>query len=489
MTEPNQEQGAAETPNQPIVSNEPAATASAPETTEPQGAQAGGNEQGGDRRNRRDGKPRGQRPNQPERPPQLTGRELLNQIDSEIESELAEAMGSVNPKALMEKSPAPTSGTANKGAAEPTSGSALERKTVRVLDVRGDHIYVDLGTKSEGVVPRSQYGDKVPKAGELVEVIVDKYDSATDTYLLRKPGAMREADWTTIEKGMVVNAIVRGANEGGLEVTVNGIRGFMPVSQIDLARVTEMGQYVGKSMRCKITELNKSSKRLVVSKKQLMLEEREELAKAAFEQLKEGEIRDGVVKKFTEFGAFVDIGGVDGLLHNSQISWQRVNKPEDYLKLNQQVKVVVLSVDKEKKKIGLGLRQLVENPWTKAAEKYTEGSLHSGIVTKLLDFGAVIDLEPGIEGLCHISEVAWRRILRVTTALKVGQRVDVKVLSFEPNNRKLSLSIKQASPEPVKASAEPAEEADDTPAEPLKLKSAGKQLKGGLGNGGPLFKR
>jgi small subunit ribosomal protein S1 len=290
---------------------------------------------------------------------------------------------------------------------------------------------------------------------------------------------------------MIVDALVKKVNKGGLEVTVNGIRAFLPAGQIDLVHVGDLSSFVGKSLRCQVTEVSLSEKNLIVSRKAVLEEERRERAQATLASLHEGQICDGVVKSIKDFGAFVDIGGVDGLIHIGQLSWTRVKHPSDVLSLGQQIKVVVLSHDPTTHKIGLGLRQLTESPWTRAAEKYRPGMVVPGRVTKLMEFGAFVELEPAIEGLIHISELAHSRVHRVSEVVREGQAVDVKVLEVEVERQRMSLSLKQAIAEaepeleeepPPALSEETEPQAAPTPAKPAK------PLKGGLGGGGgPLF--
>lgn len=426
--------------------------------------------------------------------PTPTGRALKRMLDDDIEAEMEAALAGFSADSVLvapepATHPAPASGDS---AAAPPRGNQVERRTVRVLAVRGDDIFVDLGEKSEGIVSALQFDKAVPRAGDLVELVLDHFDRDNNLFILRRPGTAQEADWGTVAKGMIVDAIVRKVNKGGLEVTVNGIRGFLPAGQVDLVHIPDLGTLVGQTLRCEITEVSLSSRNLVVSRKAILERERAERARATLESLAEGQIKDGVVKKIMDFGAFVDIGGVDGLIHVSQISWQKVHHPGDVLRPGQEVQVVVLNFDKETKKIGLGLRQLSESPWSKAADKYRPGAVVSGRVSKLMDFGAFVELEPGIEGLVHISELAGHRVRRVGEVVKLDQVVEVKVLDFDEEKNRISLSLKAAQadalPDDEEASAATAPVDSATPATPSTPKRPPGTLKGGLGgSSGPLF--
>ena len=418
---------------------------------------------------------------QPRRPV-VTGRRLVRMLDEELGDELDAALADLSEKELFV-------GDAL-GGQEPVVQEQLqesEKRTVRVLSVRRDHVYVDLGGKSEGAVPAQQF-DALPKVGDLIEVLVAGFDAATDQYTLRVPGAAQEVDWSSVKKGVVVQAVVNKVNKGGLEVTVNGIRGFMPAGQVDLEHIADLSVFVGQSLRCTVSEVDSESRNLVVSRRVLLEQERAEQAVETLASLAEGQVRDGVVKRLMDFGAFVDIGGVDGLLHVKEMSWLRVRHPADLLVPGQEVRVQVLHFDPQTQRISLGLKQLTESPWKRAAEDYAPGTTVTGTVTRIADFGAFVELEPAIEGLVHISELAGHRVRRVDEVVQVGQQVEVKVLDCDPESQRISLSLRQAAPPPEEEPEgdAPAEEAEEEPKP--KRKTFSKPLKGGLGgSSGPLF--
>src|SRR5262249_6644438 len=254
-----------------------------------------------------------------------------------------------------------------------------------------------------------------------------------------------------------------------------------PISQIDLYRVENAEQFVNQRLRCVITEANRDERNLVVSRRALLEREREEQREKLWAELAEGQIRDGIVRSVRDFGAFVDIGGADGLLHVSEMSWQRVQDPTTLVQPGQAVKVVVLRVDHEKRKISLGMKQLMASPWDTAEEKYHPGTVVPGKVTRLMDFGAFVELEPGLEGLIHISELAPQRVWRVSDIVKPGQEVEVAVLSVDKGSRRISLSLKAALPkEAEKPPEEETEEVEEAPLKPPRPRTT--PLRGGLGS-------
>jgi ribosomal protein S1 len=271
-------------------------------------------------------------------------------------------------------------------------------------------------------------------------------------------------------------------NKGGLSVEINGIRGFMPISQIDRARVENTEQFVNQKLLCLVTDVDKEERNLIVSRRALQEKEREEMRKKLWEELAEGQIRSGVIGNVRDFGAFVDLGGVDGLLHVSEISWKRVPDATQILQAGQMIKVVVLKIDRETQRVSLGLKQLEASPWDNIHDKFPSGRTVKGTVTRTMDFGAFVELEPGLEGLVHISELSRSKVWRVVDFVKAGQEVEVKVLSVDLEAKRISLSLREALPVEVVKKDNDEEEADDTPAEPMKERKRNYELKGGIGS-------
>jgi small subunit ribosomal protein S1 len=264
-------------------------------------------------------------------------------------------------------------------------------------------------------------------------------------------------------------------------VDVNGIRGFLPISQIDLFRVENVEQYVNQRLNCMVVEVNPEERNLVVSRRALLEREREEAREKTWQELAEGQVRDGVVRSVKDFGAFVDLGGVDGLVHVSEMSWTRVHDASKVVQPGQHVKVVVLKIDRERRKVGLGMKQLEPSPWDDIDARYPVGQVVKGKVTRTADFGAFVELEPAVEGLVHVSELSPNRVRRVTDVVKPDQEVQVLVLNVDKNQRRISLSLKaahaKAAAEQEKADEEPEEEAEAPPPRPRTT-----PLRGGVGH-------
>jgi small subunit ribosomal protein S1 len=393
-------------------------------------------------------------------------------FDAEIERELQEAMGGLSDKEMYGE-PAET-----KKPDTPAGGSS--RKKGKVLSVHGPDVFVEVpGGRSQGILPVTQFPDGPPKIGSEIEFDIEGYDNNNGLLLLTRHGAAVEADWSTVAVGQVVEARVTGTNKGGLSVDVNGIRGFLPISQIDIYRVENVEQYVNQKLLCQVTEADRQERNLVVSRRNLLEKEREEMREKLWGQLAEGQTHQGIVRSIKEFGAFVDLGGVDGLLHVSEMSWQRVKDPSSLVQIGQSVQVVILKIDQERRKLSLGMKQLMTSPWDDAAAKYPASTIVSGKVTRLMDFGAFVELEPAIEGLIHISELAPQRVHRVRDIVQVGQDVQVMVLNVDPGQRRISLSLKAALPKEPEASSEEEAEEVEAPVRPARPRTT--PLRGGIG--------
>jgi small subunit ribosomal protein S1 len=359
----------------------------------------------------------------------------------------------------------------------------------RVQSVHADNIIVDLGPRASGLLQAKQFEEgKVPEVGATIDVVVEKYDPAEGLVHLR-PGKVSvskpQGDWNSVAEGQIVDCLVTKANKGGLEVNISHLRGFLPASQVDFGFVQSLDQYIGQKLRVKITEVNQAKRNLVVSRRAFLETERAEKKAEAWAGLSVGQTHSGVVKTIKDYGAFVDIGGVDGLLHVGELSWTRINHPKDVLSEGQRIEVKILGIDQDKQKVSLGMRQLTSNPWLTIAEKYAEGTIVKAKVTKAADFGAFVELEPGVEGLVHISELEHRRINRVTEVVQPGQEIELKVLSVDLEKKRIALSKKAliAKPESEKKSEKPSEPAPP----PYERKNKGPLRGGGTGSGGGLL--
>ncbi len=322
-----------------------------------------------------------------------------------------------------------------------------------VVQVRDTEMLVDIGSKSEGILPSNQLlaeeADNLKErfhVGDKFDVIVIRKENKEGYPVLSKRMVDMVKVWDKLlvakEEGTDVTGKVVEAVKGGVLMDV-GVRGFVPYSQLDTKFVEDVKGYVGQTMSAKVLECDKEKNRLLLSPKQVKLEEQKKKQEAIWDEIAEGQTREGVVSRLTSFGAFVDLGGVDGLLHVSQMAWYRINQPSDVLKEGDKIEVYVLSVDPEKKKISLSLKQLIPNPWSIAAEKYPVGAVVSATIMRVAPFGAFAQLEPGVEGLIHISQLAKGRVEKTEDVVAPGQEVEVKVLSVDSENKRLSLSIKE----------------------------------------------
>ncbi len=351
-----------------------------------------------------------------------------------------------------------TAGTAQ------ADGAALEPESLqaaRVVAVRRDDVFVELGGREQGIVPLRQF-DVPPQPGAAVQVVVQRFDPEEGLYELSLPNrAVQVDDWSDLIEGKLVEVRVTGHNTGGLECEVNHIRGFIPISQISLYRVEDLAPYVDQRLTCVITEANPDRRNLVVSRRAVLEREREQVRQQLLNSLQPGQLRDGVVRKLMDFGAFVDLGGVDGLVHISQLAWGRVKHPSEVLQEGQAIRVRVEKVDPQTGKISLAYRDLLESPWTNIGLKYPPNTVVHGTVTRLMDFGAFVELEPGVEGLVHISELSPKRVWRASDVVHEGEAVEVLVLAVDAEAQRISLSMKAlaVAAQPAKKENEAAEAA------------------------------
>ncbi|TCP63825.1 4-hydroxy-3-methylbut-2-enyl diphosphate reductase [Heliophilum fasciatum] len=321
-----------------------------------------------------------------------------------------------------------------------------------VVKVRHDEILVDVGGKSEGVIPLREIAPVTPdsteglaKVGDEIKVVVLKAESEDGTLIVSRRRAIEREKIVHMEeakeKGEILTGKVVAVVKGGLRVDV-GLVGFVPASQIERGYVENMEKYIGQTLRMKVVEVDTRRNNVVLSQKAVLEEEHKQARGNTWGDLAEGQTRRGTVRRLTDFGAFVDLGGVDGLLHISEMSWGRIKHPSEVVKEGQELEVYVLKVDREKERVSLGLKQVLPNPWSLAVEKYPVGSVITVKVVRLTQFGAFAELEPGIDGLIHISQLANRRVNKPEDVVSVGQEVQVKVLEVRPEDQRISLSIR-----------------------------------------------
>jgi len=322
-----------------------------------------------------------------------------------------------------------------------------------IIAVTADSVLVDIGSKSEGILPRTAFQNdrEPPQAGARVQVSV-KGRNPEGYYELTRGRVERPVDWESLEKAfnekLAIAGTVTGVVKGGLSVDV-GVRAFMPASRTGTRDAAEMGKLVGQEIRCRITKLDVTDEDVVVDRRVLAEEEEKASRQRRLAELKEGDTVRGKVRSLADYGAFVDIGGVDGLLHVGEISWQRVNKPSDVLTVGDEVEARVLKIDSDKRRISLSVKQLQAHPWDVVPARFKVGERVRGAVTRVMDFGAFVELEPGIEGLIHISEMSWsKRVRAAGDVVKPGETVEAVILGISPAERRIALGLKQALGDP-----------------------------------------
>jgi small subunit ribosomal protein S1 len=407
---------------------------------------------------------------------------IRDQLSPELQAEYEAALSDLSFDALMSQA------AAGEVAAEIVPES---RVTGRVARIHRDDVFIDLGGRNQGVVPLRQF-ETPPKEGEELELLVVRFNADEGFYeLSRTTAAVTVGNWDEVTEGQIIEVAVTGANKGGLECQVAGIRGFIPMGQVSVYRVENPEELVGQRLACVVTEVSRERQNLVLSHRAVMERERNEQREKLMAELAVGQLREGIVRSLKDFGAFVDLGGVDGLIHISQLSWDRVKHPSEVLEVGQKVKVRIDKFDKETGKVSLSYREVGANPWQNVASKYPVGSRAKGTVSRLMDFGAFVKLEPGVEGLIHISELGHGRVFRASDVVSEGQEVEVKILSVDEENQRISLSLKALITAPTKPGQQKVEDEDmplpaDAPKPPRKRNQ---ELKGGTGgpSGGDRF--
>ena len=331
------------------------------------------------------------------------------------------------------------------------TGSVVKGTIIRLTP---DFATVDVGLKSEGRIPLREFGQNPElKVGDEVEVYVDRYEDKDGNIVLSREKARREEAWHDLEKslnaGERVNGVIFGRVKGGFTVDLNGAIAFLPGSQIDIRPIRDITPLMGVVQPFQILKMDKVRGNIVVSRRVVLEETRAEARAELINDLKEGSVLEGVVKNITDYGAFIDLGGVDGLLHVTDISWRRINHPAEVLSVGQTVKVQVIKFNEDTQRISLGMKQLEDDPWAKVEGKYNVGEIYTGKVTNITDYGAFVELEDGIEGLVHVSEMSWtRKNVHPGKIVSTSQEVEVKVLEVDAEKRRISLGIKQCTPNP-----------------------------------------
>ena len=331
----------------------------------------------------------------------------------------------------------------------------------RVLRINDGMVLIDIGFKSEGTIPINEWeeGEVQPQVGDLIKVLIEDLedeqlaqDEDNGVVRISYRKAVKQRQWlemmSKVREGQVVTGQVQRKIKGGLLVEI-GVHVFLPASQVDIRRPGDIGDYIGRFVQCEVLKIDEARKNIVVSRRSLIERQREEDRTALLKDLEVGQIRRGVVKNIAEFGAFVDLGGIDGLLHITDMSWERIGHPTEMVKIDQEIEVMVLHIDREKQKIALGMKQRLNNPWEHVEEKYPVGSNHKGSVVNVMSYGAFVKLEAGIEGLVHISEMSWtRRVNHPSELVAIGDEIGVVILGVDKQGQQLSLGMKQTQENP-----------------------------------------
>jgi len=385
--------------------------------------------------------------------------------DPEIDKALTDALAGLSTDQIYgfdkprETAPASEGGDAAQ-ADHAAAAAALARQGIRrgrIVSIRKGDILVDLGGKSQGLISELQFDDEPPVVGKEYDFSVERYDPAEGLVILsrRAAGAIQQnVSWENLEPGTLVEGVVTGMNKGGLEVTVKSMRAFMPSGQVNLFFEKDISVYLGQKLVVEVTQCDALTHNLVVSRRNVLEKEKEVNRKKLLEEIQEGDSRRGTVRSVTDFGAFVDLGGADGLVHVSEMSYSRVRHPSDIVKVGDEVDVKILKVDKATGKMSLSIRQGMPDPWAEVETKYAVGNQVTGRVMRVENFGAFVELEPGVEGLLPVSELSWQRVRSPKEVVNVDDMAKLVVIALDPAQRKLTLSLKQAGPDPWSDAAE-----------------------------------
>ncbi len=377
----------------------------------------------------------------------MVNRNLIRELElgDELDREIEQAMGGSD------------SGEYAVGTSTLAVNSVLMGKILRVDD---EFVLVDVGYKSEGHIPRNEWDESEPppQVGDTVKVLLEEFEDGQleeqrGLITLSKRKARRIEDWLRVMESVKENDVVTGyvtrKIKGGLLVDISGVNVFLPASQVDIRRPADIGDYCGRCIQCLVLKIDEQRRNIVVSRRALIEQERAERKKQLMETLEVGQVRRGIVKNIADFGAFVDLGGIDGLLHITDMSWGRIGHPSEMVAIDQEIEVQVLHIDREREKIALGMKQRTASPWAKVADKYPVGTVCKGTVVNVMSYGAFVKLEDGVEGLVHISEMSWtKRVSHPSELVKPGDEVEVVVLAINKEKQEISLGMKQTQQNP-----------------------------------------
>jgi small subunit ribosomal protein S1 len=364
-------------------------------------------------------------------------------VDPTVQAAVDSALGDVNLDSLY--------GFDKAGDQNPTTNlkiRGMQAGSVQRIDVAKDEVLVELTGKMQGIARFSQFLTE-PKLRDVVEVNVERFDGREGLYICTPKGAASQnTDWDSLSVGSIVEGVVNGMNKGGLEVKVGNLRAFMPSGQIDVEFHKDISVFLAQKMQVEVTQIERESKRLVVSRRKILERERGQKRDEMLKVIAEGQTLTGTVRNVMDFGAFVDLGGLDGLIHISEMTYNRHAKPSDVVKVGDKVEVKVIKFDKETGKVGLSLKASMQDPWKDVETKYPVGEKVTARVVKIESFGAFIEVEEGIQGLLPLSEMSWQRIRHPGTVVQVGQTIPLVVIAVDATNRKMTFSLKQATGDP-----------------------------------------
>ena len=330
----------------------------------------------------------------------------------------------------------------------------------RIVEKRQDGALVDIGYKAEGFIPSAEFRDwEGAQVGDKVDVFLEAIENENNMpeISLSKANFIKSWEKITSEygEGSIIRGLMKHRVKGGIIIDLNGVEAFLPGSQIDIGPVKNMDEFIGKEYDLKILKINQDRKNIVVSRRELLEESRKDRRSALLKEMEVGQIRKGVVKNITDFGAFIDLGGVDGLLHITDMSWGRISHPSEMLEIGQEVEVMILDIDFEKERVSLGLKQKTRNPWDEVESKYAVGNVVKGRIVNIMPYGAFVEIEQGVEGLIHVSEMSWtKRVTKAGDVVSVGEEVEAVVLDIDKEGKKSSLGLRQKTRNPWEVLAE-----------------------------------
>lgn len=366
--------------------------------------------------------------------------------DSELDQQINAAMAGVSMDALMDASAPAAEGRQRI--------SGIQTGVIHSIQIQKGEILVELDGKNQGVAPLTQF-DTEPRIGDVMEFFVDRFDEHEGIYkLLKKGAAAAHAEWETLSAGQVLEGTITAMNKGGLEMQIGSMRAFMPAGQVDIQFHKDISVFIGQKVKVAVQKVDRKARNLIVSRRQIIEQERKEQQAELFKELEVGQTRRGTVRSVMDYGAFVDIGGADGLVHVSELTHRRGVKATDVVNVGDLVDVKITKFDRESGKISLSLKQLMADPWAGVESKYPVGSSVSGRVARIEKFGAFVEIEEGLEGLLPVSELSWQRVNTVGDVLKIDEIIKLAVIAVDPTAKKLTFSLKQAGPDPWKTAAE-----------------------------------